>query len=66
MDTLNGKGKTTRSQTKALETKRMTTECPAARVSARSVPSSTPRRVFPIQGIIFASHAHLYIWLLLG
>ena len=27
-NTLNGKGKTTRSQTKALETKRMTTECP--------------------------------------
>ena len=41
MNTLNGKGKTTRSQTKALETKRMTTECPAVRVSARSVPSST-------------------------
>ena len=41
MNTLNGKGKATRSETKALETKRMTTECPAVRVSARSVPSST-------------------------
>ena len=25
-----------------------------------------PQRVFPIQGIVFASHAHLYIWLLLA